>query len=563
MADLTRKDRFCRRLDGLKQNRKSFEDDAKEIASLALPARSRFLASDTNKGRQRNRKLNNSHSVFAMRTLQGGMTSGLSSQSRPWFTLTLHDEALAERPEVKAWLGYAEKLMYAFIAQTNLYGVLKTGYLELGAFGSEAAILMANDKLGMVGHALTFGEYWLGLDDALQVGALYRLCPYSVVQAVGMFGLNNVSPRVRSYYDRSNYDEQVVFYHAIEQNDDYVEGRLGPAGKPWVSVYWEEGDSRRDDDALIQLQGFHEQPFWAPRWDTTGNDAYGQGPGHDALPDMRELQLQTKRKAEATDLLVHPEIVNSTKTRLKRQPRSVVNASEVDVQKAITVPYQMPYQAVEVVMNDVERLEQKINQATYADLFMAITNMAGIQPRNIEEIAARNEEKLTQLGPVIERVNNEKLKVVIDRVFSIMQRANMFPPAPDAIRAAPEIKVEFVSILTQMQRMVGLGQIERTTNFIGTISAVYPEARFKLDPYETVDEYAGRAGMPMKLIRSTEDAQADAEQEAQQQQAAAAAAAAPQISKPFKDMTDAAKVASEIPGNGIPPVQDLVPLVPR
>jgi hypothetical protein len=97
---------------------------------------------------------------------------------------------------------------------------------------------------------------------------------------------------------------------------------------------------------------------------------------------------------------------------------------------------------------------------------MAITNMQGVQPRNIEEIAARNEEKLTQLGPVIERVNNEKLEVAIDRAFGIM-RADR-PASPGARRGAEaggHIKIEFVSILTQMQRMVGLGQIER--GFVG------------------------------------------------------------------------------------------------
>jgi hypothetical protein len=563
VGDQTRKERFCRRLEGLKQNRNSYEDDARQIAQLAAPSQSRFLASETNKGRRRNTKLNNSHGIKAFTTLQGGMTSGLSSESRPWFTLTLHDDSLADNPECKAWLGEVERLMYATIAQTNLYGTLKTGYLELGLFGTEIGLLMPHREVGMVGHALTFGEGWIGLDDAQRAGALYRMCPYTVVQSVGMFGYNNVSPRVRSYYDQSNYDEQVVYFHAIEQNDDYVEGKLGPTGKPWLSVYWEEGDSRRDDGALIQFEGFYEQPFWAPRWDTVGNDAWGQGPGHNALPDLRELQLQTKRKAEMTDLMAWPEMVAAGRVKLKRQPKSVVNTDQLDARTAVNVPYQVPPMALQAVREDVQRLEQKIDEITFADLFLAITNMQGMQPRNVEEIAARNEEKMSLLGPVIERVNNEKLKVVINRVFGIMDRAKMFPPAPDAMRDNPEIKVEFVSILTQMQRMVGLGQIERTVNFIGTLSAVYPEARFKLDPMETVDDYAERAGAPLKIIRPTEDAQDDAAQEQHAQQMAAAAEQAQNISKPFKDMTDAAKVASEIPASGVPAVQDLVPVVPR
>lgn len=551
----TLKERAIRRLEGLKANRQSFEADARQIAGYALPARSRFLASGTNKGRQPNRNLNNSHGIFAFRTLQGGMTSGLSSQSRPWFQITTYDPELADDASVKQWLGEVEQRLYSFLAHTNFYGAVKTGYLELGAFGTEACVMLEHPQEGAVCHALTFGEYWIGLNDAMQPGALTRECVMTTIQAVETFGLNNLSAQIRTAYDRSEYDAQHCFYHAIEENDDLVAGKLGPIGKPWRSIYWDANDG--DKERLVSLSGYDEQPFWAPRWDTTGNDAWGQGPGHDALPDLRELQLQTKRKAEATDFHIHPEIVASTKIKLRRQPKSVVSSSEVDVQKAVTVPYTVPYQAIAAIREDIADLKNAINEATYADLFMAITNMQGIQPRNIEEIAARNEEKLTQLGPVIERVNGEKLQVAIERAFGIMQRARLLPPAPEALRRSPDLKIEFVSILTQMQRMVGLGAIERTVQFVGGLTPIFPNARFKLDPYEMIDEYAQRAGMPAKLVRSNEDAQDDADAEAQAQANAQAAEAAAKLGKPIKDVTDAASVAANLPVAQQPAIQDL------
>jgi hypothetical protein len=557
VPDLSIKERCCKRLEGLKQNRKSYESDAREISSYALPARSRWLASDTNKGRQPNRRLNNSHGIFAFRTLQGGMTSGLSSQSRPWFTLTCYDEALAQDPAVRAWLTEVERRMYAFIAQTNFYGAAKSGYLELGAFGTESCVAFEHKTEGMVCNSLTFGEYWIGLNSALQAGCLYREAPLTVIQAIQSFGLDAVSTRVRALYDTSRYDETIVYYHAIEENDELDQGRLGWRGQPWRSAYWEKDCGRQDE--LTSLKGCYEQPFWAPRWDSVGGDAWGQGPGHDALPDLRELQLQAKRKAEATDFHIHPEIVTSTKVKLKRQPKNVVSSSEVDITKATDVPYEVPYQAIQAIREDIAELKEAINQATYADLFMAITNMQGIQPRNIEEIAARNEEKLTQLGPVIERVNNEKLEIVVDRVFGIMSRAGLLPPAPDAMRNQPDIKIEFVSILTQMQRMVGLGQIERTVGFVSQVSAIYPQARYKLDPFELIDEYASRAGAPAKLIRPTEDAQGDADAEAQAAQNAQLAEAAAKLGAPIKSVTDAAKVAGEI-GQGAMPFAGAAPL---
>jgi hypothetical protein len=72
VADLTLKERCTRRLEGMKRLRTSYEEDAKEIARYAMPARSRFLSTQTNGGRQRNNKLNNSHGIFAFRTFKAG-----------------------------------------------------------------------------------------------------------------------------------------------------------------------------------------------------------------------------------------------------------------------------------------------------------------------------------------------------------------------------------------------------------------------------------------------------------------------------------------------------------
>jgi len=123
----------------------------------------------------------------------------------------------------------------------------------------------------------------------------------------------------------------------------------------------------------------------------------------------------------------------------------------------------------------------------------------------------------------------------------------MLPPPPDVIREnQSEIKVEFVSILTQMQRMVGLGQIERTASFVGNLAAVFPEGVDKLNTDEMIDEYAERAGTPPKLIRTAEEVAKIRQQRAQQQNAAKMAEMAPAV----QQGADAARLLSETDVNG-------------
>ncbi|OHD01064.1 MAG: phage tail protein [Sphingopyxis sp. RIFCSPHIGHO2_01_FULL_65_24] len=521
----------------MKGIRTDYEAECREIARFAQPARSRFLMTEKNKGSKRraaNNRLLDPHGIEAFRTLTNGMTSGLSSASRPWFSLTLDDQAIMEEPGVRDWLSDVEKRIYTFLSSTNFYGAVKSGYAEMGLFGTEACVMVEHHVYGAVCHQMTFGEYWIALSDGLQPDTLYRQCPMTVRQIVQSFG-KSAPASVLQAYDRSDYEREHEIYQAIEPDPD---GRL-----PYRSVYWDAGEDRND---TLRVSGYHEQPFWAPRWDVVGGDIYGFSPGMEALPALRELQLQVKRRNEAIDLLAHPEKIVPTGVRLTGQPRNIATGNGL-TKDQVFVPYQMPYQAVAAISAEADKCKVQVNSLSFADLFNAITNMRGVQPRNFEEIASRNEEKLTQLGPVIERVANEKLEPAIDRVFGIMERGRLLPPAPDALRDRA-IKVELVSILAQMQRMVGIGQIERTASFVGNLAGSFPDAADKLDVDEMIDEYAQRAGAPARMIRSTKDAAKIRTGRAQEQAQAKMMAAAPAL----KDGVEAARLLSETDVGGAP-----------
>lgn len=541
---LTLRERANLRLNGLKAARLPYEAEWKEIAQHAQPSRSKFLYGETDRQfRRSNRAIYNSHGILAFRTLASGMTSGLSSPSRPWFRLATYNEDDLQSEDVRIWLSAVEDRMYAFLAETNFYAAAKAGYAELGMFGTEACVMIEHPVEGSVCHPLTVGEYFIACGDNAKVDTLYRKAWMTVHQAVQTFGLDKVCPRVKDQYDRSAYEEIVWVWHAIEPNDERDLDVMTAKGKAWRSFWWDEQDGDQQK-GYLKVSGYDDQPFWAPRWDAIGGDTYGSSPGMEALPDLRELQLQTKRKTEATAFLIRPEKIVPSTLKLTGQAGNVVSVASVD-KDTVIVPYQIPPTAIGEIVNDIERCTQSVDRLAYADLFLAITNMEGVQPRNVEEIASRNEEKMTMLGPVIERVNGEKLKVAIDRAFGIMQRLNIIPPAPEALQGRA-LKIDFVSILTQMQRMVGIGQTERVTSFIGNLAAAFPEAADKLNVDEAIDDYADRAGSPPKIIRSDDDVAELRASRRQQQNAQALAAAMPAA----KDGADAARLLSEAAQNG-------------
>jgi hypothetical protein len=129
--------------------------------------------------------------------------------------------------------------------------------------------------------------------------------------------------------------------------------------------------------------------------------------------------------------------------------------------------------------------------------------MEGVQPRNELELDFRNEEKLTQLGPVVDRVNLEKLENDIDRAYIILKNLGVLPPPPDELQDAP-LEVEFISILALAQKAARNTAIERAARFVGFLTGIFPDAALKFDAEQAIDEYTAGLGTSPRIIRSDE-----------------------------------------------------------
>lgn len=558
-TERTLKEHCDRRFTQMKQYRQPLDSVYYEIATLGQPSRSRFITNGKQQQagkRAKAHRLYDSHAITAFRILAGGMTSGLSSPSRPWFRRTLEDEDLMKFHPVQTWLSDVDRITYDFLGKTNFYTAVKTGYAELGLFGTECMFMDDHWKRGMVFHSLTAGEYYLANGDDDMPDTMVRHCPMTVRQVVMRFvadrfdstkmDWSKVSGSVQNAWDNSNDEMTVEIMHMIEPNPTYDPRRGDADGKPFRSVWWEPANTNLAATPL-HVSGYHEQPFIGARWETAGGDVYGTGPGWDGLSDMRELQLQAKRLQDLMELGAKPPTIGPAGVRVKMIPGAHTTAAAVDM-ATVKPLYEVDPRWHEMGQARLLELQKKIDSAAYADIFMAITQMDGVQPRNTEEIFARNEEKLTQLGPVVERVTTEKLNIILDRVFFSLLRRGAYPPIPDELRGQ-DLQTEIISTLAQAQRMIGLSQTERVMGFAGNLAATYPEVIDNFDPDAVVRDYADRAGASPKIMRDEKDIEDIRDNRSKQQQEQAAAAMMPAV----KDGADAAQLLSETPvGQGEP-----------
>lgn len=533
-----------RRVEELKAVRQPWEPVWQPLADFIEPTRLRL--NSKNEGAMSRAKIIDSTGTFALRTLQSGMHSGITSPARPWFRLTTFDPDLKDFAPVKEYLATVEQRMREVFQASNIYNAFHTGYGDLGQFGQSLGILAEDDDKVIRMQQLLHGRFWLARDDKGRVTTLYRTFRWSVQKIVGRFGYAKVSQHIKTLYDNGRYDQTFDVYHAIEPRLSRDPSKIDKANKPFLSNYWED---QGNENALLEESGFDENPLIGPAWELAADDHYATSPGQIALGDVKMLQLEQTRKMEGIDKLVRPPMTGPTSMR--NNPASLLPGSVTYVDDPTGKGYRAAIQVdmrLGELASDIRDNQERIRQAFYADLFLMLSNMEGIQPRNQFEIAERKEEKLLALGPVLENIYNGQLEPVIDRTYAILNRRNQLPPPPPDLQNQ-ELKIEYISMLAQAQKAVSTGSIERGAAFVGQLAAVKPEVLDKFDADEAVDVYFDYLGVPPSIGVPDDEVAKVRSARAKEQQMAKNAEMMATVAPAAKDGADAAAVLAGAQGN--------------
>jgi hypothetical protein len=518
-------------ISGMKIERETFIAHYKDLQENISPRRGRFFEQDRNKGNKRHKAIINSIGTQALRVGVAGLLNGTMSPSRPWFALETFNTDIMEDAATRDWLFKVEIILRTILNESNFYNMAPVFLKELLLFGT-SFMTHVNDFEDVARfYAHTAGSYMLAQNDRLEVDTMAREFEWPVIQIIKQFGLENTSRSIKEAYDKGNYNAWYPIVHFVEPNDDFTANHPLTATKQFTSVYFEPGNDGRESDKFLSKSGFDQFPGYAARWDVTEGDVYGVDcPGMTALGDVKQLQIEEKEKAKGIAKMVSPPLQGPPS--VKNTPVSGLPGGltvyEGDDQKQKLQPIYQVDPRLQELRLDMTAVERRIENAFFNDLFLAISNMEGIQPRNQLDLSQRNEERLIQLGPVLERIHGEFLEHMIDRLFIQSLNANILPPPPPAIQGSA-LRIRFISTLAMAQRAVVVQDIERLTQFIGVVAqSGKPEVLDKYDADQAVDEYGRAIGIPPRVVKSddvvAEIRQQRAEQQAQQQQMERAAA---------------------------------------
>ena len=312
---------------------------------------------------------------------------------------------------------------------------------------------------------------------------------------------------------------------------------------PWASYYYEPG-SRQTEMDLLEEGGYRHFPVLAPRWKREGDDIYGYSPASEALPFVRQLQLQTLSEGKAIAKEAEPPLqvpVELKNDDIDTTPNGRTYYSQTNpnggVRRLIEQPTDPSW--LRASMGDV-RLQ--IQQMLFLDLFQMLA-MAGVDTKmTATEVAQRVEEKMLMLGPVMQNLHDELLVPLLELIYYYLEEGGALPPPPEVLQGR-DFTPEFLSVLYQAQKAVSVNAVERFLVMVGGL------AQAKADPsvWDGVDtdwilrDAAQSLGVPAKAIlpQSQVDelrqsrAAAMAEQAAQEAAAASASTAKDLASAPL------------------------------
>jgi hypothetical protein len=515
---ITRRSLYERTRAALWAERTTNEAHWKDLNDYVSPRKARWFVGDRNKGDRRNMKIIDSTATFALRTLQSGMHAGMTSPARPWMRLGTPDPDLNEFGPVREWLHTVTQRMLTVFQQTNIYNAFPVHYGCKGLFATAATGILDDDDEVFRTYSYPIGSYAIGLDYRGRVNQWVYECQKTVLEIVqgylldrktNMIDWSNASLTLRNLWDRGDYNQMVDICWMVVPNADYSpQASLDPRrAKPFSSIHFEKGQER--DDTFLKQAGFDEFPVMVSRWDVTGDDFWGTDcPGMVSLGDVKQLQTGEKRSWQAVEKMLNPPLQAPSSVRNQKAsllPGDITYNDVREGQKGIH-----PIHETNVPIDQVEakqaQCRSRIQRAYYEDLFLMLAysdpNVMGVQRPTAQEVVERKEEKLIALGPVLERSKDELHDPTIDRVFAMMDRRGLIPEPPEELtrNGGTRLKVEYISILAQAQKLVGVVGHERFLQGASNMVAIWPEVRHKVNVFQAVDDYNEMLGNNPKLV---------------------------------------------------------------
>lgn len=512
---------LCQRAKKLREDNRQWFQLLEELAHYFHTNRKGFIT-ETQPGQELSEDIWNSTPEQYRRRETAAMVAAMIPKDRMWMGLRPARPELYASKDVRAWCEIASIYMYTVLYDPMANFTERFGELadDVKTFGT-GVIYVDHDKVKkcltmMIPHLKDFA---FEIDAHGNVTREYHFWMMSVGDMVDEFGIDKLPREMQQAFreGKTKPDKDQCVLHAVVPNDDYARFGFAPGRLPFKSIWILEKGYH-----LLDEGGFFDLPYILVPWYRRSGEALGRADTMEILPDARLLQAVTSSLLEITEKQGNPPMqgpVDILRGEIELFPGGFTpfDASGFQFQGDPLRPVQIGANPA-MTADFLTALEQKIGKAFHMDLLMGPPPDASNKP---EDNAGRAMTMAAILGPIWSRGENEMLPPILDRVFNIMVRAKVMPPAPDELEGERLI-YKFDNHISDMREA---GEAQRILTGIGATMqmAEYPGAAKALENLDfdiAFRDLWQRMKVPEYYIRDPQDVAAERQQEEKMQQMA-------------------------------------------
>lgn len=486
----------------LKQDRVNWDSYWEKIAEYVLPRKDEVYGTIVSgEDKHSNTRLYDSTSIHSNELLASALHSMLTNPSSIWFGLASGDKKLDTQKEVRQYFQDCVSIMIQTLNNSNFQTEIHETYLDLGSIGTTTLRIEEDDETDIRFFSEPIYGSYVDENNKGIIDTVYREYEYTLRQVTQEFGEQILAdlPDVKRQYEKDPM-MKIKITHAIETTST---GKIIS-----LHVYC-------DKKYLLREAKFNEWPIAIPRWTKISGEKYGRSPAMKALPDIKMLNQMQKTLIRASQKVADPPLLvpdNGYLLPVRTVPggSTIYRAGTKDEIKPLIHNARLDLNA-----ELIEQTRMRIRSAFFIDQLQL---QEGPQ-MTATEVNQRTEEKLRMMGPILGRLNNELLKIIVDRVFSILARKNKLPKAPPALRGK-NLEIKYISQIAKAQRSSEADTFTRVISSIAPIIELQPQIFDNINGDEVIRKHAEIFGLPEEMLRDRKEVEQSRAAQAQQAQQA-------------------------------------------
>lgn len=446
-----------KRHDSLKSGRGTWENHWQEVLELTLPRKSDIVTTHQTPGAKKTARMFDSTAAIACADLAAGLVAAIAPPERPWFMPRVWPRKLEQVRRVHSWRWAVREGVLDALRNSNFLMSLNEAALDLTTIGtanvlSEELPIEQAGFNGLAFQSMHIAEYMIDEDARGYVDTVSRKYELTARQAAQMFGMDALPEKVRKCLvpdtgGTAKPDEKHWYIHQVFPAGDpqmetfKLRTRL-PVASVTVCV---------EDKSVVRQAGFHEMPFHTPRWSKGPREIYGRSPAMLSLPDIKTLNLIVRYGLEALPLALYPPFLIKEGTLASGQLQLTPGAQNHWDGRLDDKPTQIDWRGRPEIENAKEaEYRTMIMRGLHSDRL----RLKESPQMTATEVLERRAELLRMLGPTVDRLRDELIEPLVERVIMMMLRAGALPPPPPELgQPGVRIEVEFTGPLANAARL--------------------------------------------------------------------------------------------------------------